>query len=102
MKIVEHNIEVEGIEDALNKIWHYGYESKPADPENTPHVAELKFFVYENAILMVVAEYDWEEGIPIPFSQWDSLDKIQHMYYYYWGCDEEESEGCPQRAFRGA
>jgi hypothetical protein len=92
-------------EDALNYIWHYGYEAKPADPENTPHVKKLYFAVGWSEITMIVLEYDWEEGIPIPFEQWDELDTIEHIYVYYWDAeepDEEASKGCPQRAFRGA
>lgn len=104
MRVEEHSIEVEDAAAALNMIWHYGYESRPADPEYTPHVADLKFHVCDNEILMIVIEYDWEEGVPIPFEQWDDLEKVKHIYHYYWNCDndEEESEGCPQRAFRGA
>lgn len=64
-----YEIKVDSMEDALNVIWHYGYEARSADPENTPHVKKLFFAVNETEITMIVIEYDWEEGIPLPFSQ---------------------------------
>jgi hypothetical protein len=85
MKTERHEIEVENIEDALNKIWHYGYEARPADPENTPHVKKLLFIPSPNEITMIVIEYDWEEGVPIPYGQWGDLDTIEHVYVYSWG-----------------
>lgn len=99
MKREEHIIKVKNIEQALNGIWHYGYEARPADPENTPHVKDIKFVVNEHDLTMVVIEYDWEEGIPLPFSQWDTLETIEYIYIYSW---KDEADGYPQKSFRGA
>jgi len=98
-KIIRYDIKVEDVDDALNKIWHHGYEARPADPENTPHVKNIHFVYTKYEITMIVIEYDWEEGIPIPFEQWDDLDTIEYIYTYSW---ENEANGCPQGAFRGA
>lgn len=82
---IRHEIKVENIEDALNKIWHFGYEARPADPENTPHVAKLLFSVTDGQVMMIVCEFDWEVGVPLPFAQWNDLDIIEHVYIYSWG-----------------